>query len=124
MFKKLLLATLVAASLGVAPTYAPAANVVVVRTAPPDPRSENVPEARHGYVWAPGYWEWRGHRHVWVNGHWVRARHGYDYAPATWAERDGRWHFAPGHWTHAHADNDRDGIPNNRDAHPNNPNRS
>jgi hypothetical protein len=30
--------------------------VVVVRTAPPPLRKESVPQARRGYVWAPGYW--------------------------------------------------------------------
>ena len=37
------------------------ADVLVVRTAPPPPRDEVVPAARHGYAWAPGYWNWNGY---------------------------------------------------------------
>ncbi len=50
-------------------TGALAAPVYVdVRVAPPPPRDEAIPVIRPGYVWVPGYWDWRGHRHVWVNG--------------------------------------------------------
>ena len=65
---------------------------VDVRVGPPPPRHEAVPSARAGYVWAPGYWDYRGHRHVWVNGHWERARHGYVLPRAARGCRtDGRW---------------------------------
>ena len=74
------------------------ARVYVVETAPPPPRVEVVPAPRHGYVWAPGYWDWRGRRHVWVNGNWVHERRGYRWAPHGWVEREGRWHFTRGHW--------------------------
>ena len=37
---------------------------LVINTAPPAPRFETVPAARHGYVWAPGYWNWDGRRHA------------------------------------------------------------
>ena len=76
--KKLLLAALVAGSLGGATL--PASADVVVRTAPPPPRDERIPEARRGYVWAPGHWEWRHGRYAWTNGKWLRERHGYDLA--------------------------------------------
>ena len=39
-----------------------------VDIAPPPVRVEVVPVARVGYVWAPGYWYWSGHQHVWVGG--------------------------------------------------------
>jgi len=71
-----------------------------VEVAPPPPRVEVVPAARVGYVWAPGYWNWNGHRHVWVGGRYVHARHGYHWAPHTWVQRDGRWHFEEGGWRH------------------------
>jgi hypothetical protein len=74
------------------------ARTIVVQVAPPPARVEVVPAARVGYIWAPGYWEWRGRRHVWVNGNWVRERRGYHYAPHNWVERDGRWHFERGGW--------------------------
>ncbi len=71
---------------------------VDIDVAPPPPRVEVVPAPRVGYVWAPGYWGWRGHRHVWVNGLWLRERRGYHWEPHRWEERGGRWHFEEGHW--------------------------
>jgi hypothetical protein len=72
-------------------------------------------------VWAPGYWDWRGHRHVWVNGHWERARHGYVYHEPRWEQTGGQWRLYRGEW--AHHDRDHDGIPDAYDAHPDNPHR-
>ena len=91
---------------------------IYVNTAPPPPRHERVPDARRGYVWAPGYWNWQGNRHVWVKGHWVKERRGYAYRANEWVEHDGRWKLRRSGW-----DRDHDGIPNSRDRHPNNPNR-
>ena len=84
-------------------SYAPpaAAQVSVgigVRLGPPAPRFERVPPPRAGYVWAPGYWRWNGHRHVWANGYWVRARPGYRYRPAYWVHGRHGWRFHEGHW--------------------------
>ena len=95
-----------------------AAVVITTDRAPPAPREERMPEPRHGYVWAPGYWDWKGHRHVWMQGHWVRERHGYAYVNPRWAERDGHWVLERGRW-----DRDGDSIPNNRDRHPDDPRR-
>jgi hypothetical protein len=113
-------ALLAAGLLGTAATPLPvmAAIDVYVNTAPPPPRVERVPPPRSGYEWAPGYWNWQGNHHVWTKGHWVKARHGYSYRPHEWVERDGRWQLQRGRW-----DRDGDGIPDRRDAHPNNPNR-
>jgi len=41
-----------------------------IRRAPPEVREEMVPEAREGYIWAPGYWRWQHHHYVWVQGYW------------------------------------------------------
>ena len=41
---------------------------------PPPVRYEAVPAPRLGYVWVPGYWEWRGRRQVWVSGGWILER--------------------------------------------------
>jgi hypothetical protein len=119
--KKLLVSALVAAGLfggATLPLPAMAAVDVYVNTAPPPPRVERVPAARKGYVWAPGYWNWQGKRHVWVKGHYEKVRHGYNYRPHEWVERDGRWQLQRGRW-----DRDGDGVPDRRDTHPNNPNR-
>ena len=88
-------------------------------TAPPPRRNEVVPVARAGYAWSPGHWEYRSGRHDWTAGQWVAVRTGYTYHEPQWVERNGRWHFEARRW-----DRDADGVPNNRDARPNNPNRS
>ena len=41
---------------------------VTIGTPPPPPRYEVIPAPRAGYVWAPGYWRWEGHRHAWMPG--------------------------------------------------------
>jgi len=45
-----------------------------VAVAPPPPRVVIEPAVRVGYVWAPGYWRWNGHQHVWTDGHYIRER--------------------------------------------------
>lgn len=110
---------------------------IVIGNAPPPPRYEVVPPPRYGYVWAPGYWDWNGRRHQWMEGHWERARPGYTYQRPEWRqERDG-WRLAHGGWQrapeygrrpqnyrehgqgyghgHGRGDKDRDGVPNYAD---------
>ena len=92
-----------------------------VQRAPPPNRHEAIPAPRRGYVWAPGSWQWNAtrNRHYWTAGSWQRARNGYTYQNSQWVERDGRWLYQPRRW-----DRDGDGVPNNRDARPDNPRRS
>jgi hypothetical protein len=125
--KKVLVSVLFAAgTIGAVATPLPsvAAVDVYVNIGPPPLRFERVPEPRRGYVWSPGYWDWRGNQHVWVRGASVRERSGYSYEPHRWVERDGRWNLERSRWNQARGrDSDGDGIPNRRDAHPNDPNR-
>ena len=90
---------------------------VVIGVPPPPPRWEAVPPPRMGYVWAPGYWGWNGHRHVWVSGNWVAERPGYVYAAPRWVERQGGWYYESARWNRygPRGDLDRDGIPNRYD---------
>jgi hypothetical protein len=69
-----------------------------IDVAPPAPREEVVPPPREGYVWAPGYYNWNGHQHVWVQGHFIRNKPGRHYVADTWEQRDGHYHHNPGHW--------------------------
>ena len=124
--KKVLVSALFAAGmLGAAamPLTSVAAVEVYVTSAPPAERYERVPEARRGYVWAPGYWDYRADKHHWKQGYWVRERQGYSYEPNRWVERDGRWNLERSRWNRTRNDRDGDGVPNNRDRSPNNPNR-
>jgi hypothetical protein len=78
---------------------AAAATFVDIKIAPPAPHVEIVPGPRPGYVWAPGYWRWNGHRHIWVRGGWIRERHGWRWEPQHWVQTpNGRWHFVQGRW--------------------------
>jgi hypothetical protein len=97
------IACCVAVSLGlsacvVAPPRAHRVTVIAVDMRPPPPRVVVVPAPRRGYVWEPGYWRWTGHKHVWVDGRWMRERRGWHWEPAHWEERQGRWYFQPGVW--------------------------
>ena len=136
MIRKILFAAVLGASLGGIATTAAAAPAIYVQIAPPEPRYEAVPAPRHGHVWAPGYWDWRGNRHQWHAGSWQRERPGYNYQESKWVQHDnGRWSREQGRW--ARGDRDRDGIPNradrdrdgdgvptHRDRHPDNPRRN
>jgi hypothetical protein len=126
MKRKLLLAALAAASMGLTALPAAAEGGSYHDVAPPAPRYAVVPSSRPGYVWQPGYWQWRDGRHVWARGHWVRERKGYYWHPSRWDERNGRWVFERGRWDRQRwADNryhrrgerdmDRDGVPNRVD---------
>jgi len=95
--RKILLSLLLAGSITI-PAVSHARVDVNINIAPPPPRVEVIPAPRVGYVWAPGYWRWEGHRHVWAPGHWARARAGYNWVPEHWVQAGPRWHFVPGHW--------------------------
>lgn len=117
MRKTLLSGLALSAVLGAMALPMPAAarvdTVVTINVGPPPPRVEVVPAARRGYNWVPGYWDWRGNRHVWVRGNWVQARQGYYYNQPQWVSQNGRWVLQRGNW--ARGDRDRDGIPNRYD---------
>ena len=123
--RKALLAALAVSSIGLIPIPASAQVGVYLDIAPPAPRHEVIPAPRHGYVWQPGYYDWRNGRHVWVRGYWVRERPGYYWHPSRWIERDGRYYFERGRWDreryayhgrgNPHGDRDRDGVPNRYD---------
>jgi YXWGXW repeat-containing protein len=139
--RKALFAALVASTLATFPLAASADREIIIDSAPPPPREEVVPAPRHGYVWAPGFWEWRHGHHVWVRGHWEREHRGMYWHPSRWSEREGRWVFERGHWDRERfaenrlrdrdhdgvpnrfdRDKDGDGVPNRFDRAPNNPN--
>jgi hypothetical protein len=117
--RKLLLATLATLAIGAAlPAEARTSVDFYLNVAPPAPIVEVAPAPRAGWVWVPGFWDWRRHRHVWIGGHWERVRHGYYYGPARWIPHGDRWAYHRGGWRH---DSDRDGVPDRYDARPHNP---
>ena len=120
-FRKSLLVALCVASLGgiSAPMTASAEVGIYFSVAPPPVRYEAIPAPRHGYVWAPGYWNAKHNRHVWQAGHWERERAGYYYNQPSWTQRDNRWQLQQGRWNKG--DRDGDGVPNAVDRAPTNP---
>ena len=96
--KTLLSSLLVTAAAVAVPSLSSAGVMVDIDVAPPAPRVEVMPAARPGFVWAPGFWAWRGGNHVWVRGHWIRERPGYRWVPDAWVQAGPHWHYAPGHW--------------------------
>ena len=117
--RKLLLAALAVSWIGILPVL-PVSAEVIVQVAPPAPRHEVIPAVRRGYVWQPGYYDWRGNRHVWVKGYYVKERHGMHWHPNRWEQRDGRWVLQKGRWDRERyagrmGDRDRDGVPNRVD---------
>jgi hypothetical protein len=100
--KHLVFAVLVAAAVAFPPAASAARVNVELNFGPPPPIVETVPPPRVGYVWAPGYWEYRDHDHHWVRGHWIHERRGYAWAGPRWEEHNGRWRFEDGHWERHH----------------------
>ncbi len=96
--RALLLGSCIIAGTVAAPVLTLAGVVVDIDVAPPPVRVETVPPPRAGYVWAPGYWEWRGGQHVWVAGRWIGERRGYHWVPDEWVQRGPHWHHVVGHW--------------------------
>ena len=116
--RKLIIGSLVAAALGLSMSAEARSNVdFFVSFGPPAAPYEAIPVARPGYVWVPGYYDWRRSRYHWVAGHWVRHRPGYYYEPVRWVPRHGRYYYRPARWRDA----DRDGVPNRYDRAPYNP---
>jgi hypothetical protein len=89
---------LIAGSALVAPAIVSAGVVVDVDIAPPAPQVEVVPAARAGFVWAPGYWDYRAGAHVWVGGRWIPERRGWHWVPDHWEQRGPHWHHVVGVW--------------------------
>jgi hypothetical protein len=57
------------------------------------------PPTTTGYVWQPGYWEWRG-TWVWVPGRYIQTvSPAATWVPGAWiAGVDGTWRWNPAHW--------------------------
>jgi len=64
---------------------------------PPPPPAERV-EVRPGFVWVPGYHEWRAGRYVWVPGHFEAERPREVWVPGHWEVRGHRYFWVPGMW--------------------------
>lgn len=75
----------------------PSVAVVEVEEEPPPPRVVQY-EARPGFIWIEGRWNWSGGRWVWMDGRYERERAGYVYAPGRWERRGRRHVWVEGRW--------------------------
>src|SRR2546430_12293705 len=97
-FREMLIVSALAAVALAAPGAAQARVDLSVNVGPPAPIYEPVPPPRPGWVSAPGYWDWNGHRHAWHRGYWQRERAGYRWEPHHWAHHGDRWVLERGRW--------------------------
>jgi len=76
--------------------------VIVIHTAPPPPREEQIapqPPEHADWSWHPGYYRWDGSQYAWVAGHYEQAPRPHStWVEGHWVERDGGWVWAEGHW--------------------------
>jgi hypothetical protein len=97
--RTILLASALMLGAAAMPAHAGVSLSVGIGVPSPPLRVEHVPPLRHGYVWAPGYWRWDGHRHVRMAGPWITGHPGYRWVPQQWEPAaHHRYRFAPGHW--------------------------
>ena len=98
-FREMLIVSALAAVALAAPGPAQARTDVSITVGPPARIYEPAPPPRPGYVWAPGYWDWNGHRHVWHRGNWQHERAGYRWEPHHWAQHGDHWTLERGRWS-------------------------
>jgi hypothetical protein len=68
--------------------------------APPAMREEKF-EARPGFVFVRGRWDWRNGNWEWMAGHWEKERPGKRWREARWEMRDGSYQLVDGAWDEA-----------------------
>jgi hypothetical protein len=64
---------------------------------PPPPREERV-EARAGFVWVRGRYDWRNNQYEWIPGHWERQRARQTWYDGRWEQRGNFWIYVEGGW--------------------------
>ena len=65
--------------------------------APPPPRAE-ASNARAGYVWVSGRWDWRNGAWAWVDGHWERQRANQVWVAGRWELQGNYYVWVEGRW--------------------------
>ena len=77
------------------------AYVARVPVAPPPPMARGYVPATPGvgFVWVDGYYDWRGGRHQWVAGRWMRPPRGRAvWVPGGWVQSPRGYHWRSGYW--------------------------
>jgi hypothetical protein len=97
--KKLLAAAVAAIGFAAVPALSHDVIFTEIDSPPPAMQVEVVPAARTGYVYIPGYWDYRNNTYTWVSGHFEPARVGYVFVAPRYEQVDGRWRMYAGRWT-------------------------
>jgi hypothetical protein len=73
---------------------------VILAPPPPPPHGAIYHRApRHGMVWTPGYYRWRGSAYYWMPGAWAVPPHpGAVWVAPAWRHRHGGYVFVAGRW--------------------------
>jgi hypothetical protein len=102
MMKRLLLAVMVAGTLGGCRVHVrePAYEYEYANVPPPPDQVEVMgvaPSPNH--FWIPGHHYWSGGRYLWRPGYWEVRRHQQEWVPGHWEHHHGRGHYyVEGHW--------------------------
>lgn len=75
----------------------PVAVVTISQPAPPPPRVVTW-NARPGFIYIEGRWNWNGNQYIWMDGHYERERANYIYRPGRWDNQGGRHVWVEGGW--------------------------
>jgi len=97
--KKLLAAAIAAMGFAAVPAMSQDVIFTEIDNLPPAMKVEVKPAPRAGYVYIPGYWDYRDSIYVWVDGRFEPARAGYVYVVPRYEQVDGRWRRYAGGWT-------------------------
>jgi hypothetical protein len=101
MIRKRMLWVMVLAGLSLTDLACAARHGYYVRVAPPPPRMEYYgAPPRAGFVWMPGYWDYRPSGYFWVGGSWVRPpRRRAIWVPGYWEPAGRRGYcWRQGYW--------------------------
>ena len=71
---------------------------IILKNAPPAPRTEAEPAPRAGLVWSPGFWNYVGGWYVWEAGHWELERDNQFYLKPGWQKVIHGWQLQRGEW--------------------------
>jgi hypothetical protein len=71
--------------------------IIAPKMAPPPLREERH-EARAGFEWIPGRWEWRDGKYQWQVGRWEKEHPGQRWQVGRWEQRGETWAYVEGAW--------------------------
>lgn len=99
---RVIAASLLASSLGLAACVAPAGVPYNPNPLPPPVRAETIPKpppTEELLIWQPGHWDWTGSGYAWEAGLWIkREGHGTQWQDGYWKSTGTGWEWIKPHW--------------------------